>query len=75
MNKIISLNDTIYELYTKYPEIKNILRNLGFVDIVNPIMMNTAGRVMTIPKGTQMKNIDIEKVKEKLRESGFEIVQ
>ncbi len=74
MAKSISLDETIYELCTKYPEIKEILRELGFVDITNPIMMNTAGRVMTIPKGTQMKNIDIEKVKEKLKENGFEII-
>lgn len=74
MNKTISLNETIYEICTKYPEIKEILRELGFVDIVNPIMMNTAGRVMTIPKGAQMKNIDIEKIKERLKENGFEII-
>lgn len=74
MNKIISLNETIYELCTKYPEIKDILKELGFVDIANPIMMNTAGRVMTIPKGAQMKNIDIETIKEKLKQNGFEIV-
>jgi len=74
MNKIISLNETVYELCTKYPEIKDILKELGFVDIVNPVMMNTAGRVMTIPKGAEMKNIDIETIKEKLKQNGFEIV-
>jgi len=74
MNKIISLNETVYELCTKYPEIKDILKELGFVDIANPIMMNTAGRVMTIPKGAEMKNIDIETIKEKLKQNGFEIV-
>ncbi|MFA5523600.1 MAG: DUF1858 domain-containing protein [Tissierellales bacterium] len=74
MNKVISLNETIYELCTKYPEIKDILRELGFEDIANPIMMNTAGRIMTIQKGTQMKNFDIEKIKEKLKENGFEII-
>ncbi|SCG81640.1 hypothetical protein DW1_0019 [Proteiniborus sp. DW1] len=74
MNKTISLNETIYELCTKYPEIKDILKDLGFVDIANPIMMNTAGRVMTIFKGAQMKSVDIEKIKEKLKENGFEII-
>ena len=74
MNKVISLNETIYELCTKYPEIKDILKDLGFVDIANPIMMNTAGRVMTIPKGAQMKNVDIEMIKEKLEENGFELI-
>lgn len=74
MNKTISLNETIYELCIKHPEIKDILKNLGFEDIANPIMMNTAGRVMTIPKGAQMKNIDIENIKERLRENGFKII-
>ncbi|WIV12375.1 DUF1858 domain-containing protein [Proteiniborus sp. MB09-C3] len=74
MSKAISLNETIHEICTRYPEIKEILRELGFEDITNPIMMNTAGKIMTISKGTQMKNIDIENVKEKLKEKGFEII-
>ena len=33
----------------------NILAEIGFVDILKPGMLNTAGRFMTIPKGAAMR--------------------
>ena len=66
MNKIINLNDSIYEINNKYPEIKEILYNLGFTDIVKPGMINTAGRFMTLKKGSQMKKIDLNLIKDLL---------
>lgn len=50
MDKVINLNHTVYELYQEYPEILEILKELGFHDIVKPGMLQTAGRFMTIPK-------------------------
>lgn len=71
MNKIINLNDSIYEINNKYPEIKEILYNLGFTDIVKPGMINTAGRFMTLKKGSQMKKIDLNLIKDTLDKSGY----
>lgn len=74
MSKVIDLNKTVYEIYSSYPEITEILADLGFKDITKPGMLKTAGRFMTIPKGAAMKKIDIEIVKETLENKGFEIV-
>ena len=49
MDQKINLNTTIYELCREYPEIAEILDELGFHDILKPGMLNTAGRFMTIP--------------------------
>ena len=73
MNKIINLNDSIYEINNKYPEIKEILYNLGFTDIVKPGMINTAGRFMTLKKGSQMKKIDLNLIKDTLDNSGYTV--
>lgn len=73
MNKIINLNDSIYEINNKYPEIKEILYNLGFTDIVKPGMINTAGRFMTLKKGSQMKKIDLNLIKDTLDKSGYTV--
>ncbi len=71
MNKTISLNQSVYELGTQYPEILEILKDLGFTDIAKPGMLQTAGRFMTLPKGAAMKKISIEKVKQALIENNF----
>lgn len=75
MSKILNLNSTVYELANKYPEIVDIMKNLGFDAITNPAMLNTAGRIMTLKKGAAMKNIDIEHIKETLKANGFEITE
>lgn len=50
MIKVINLNDSIYNLHSKNPEIVEVLYELGFSDIKKPGMLNTAGRFMTIKK-------------------------
>ncbi|WP_307971681.1 DUF1858 domain-containing protein [uncultured Brachyspira sp.] len=55
----------------KYPEIKNILANLGFDAIKNPVMFNTVAKVMTIYKASKMKNIDMKEIIKKFEEKGF----
>lgn len=71
--KVIDLSKTVYELCNNNSEIPNILKELGFKDITNPGMLNTAGRFMTIPKGAAMKKIPIETIKEGFINHGYEI--
>jgi len=71
LNKTININTTIFELVSMYPEIKDIMKSLGFDSIVNPVMLKTAGRVMTIKTGSQMKKIDINLIKERFLEHNF----
>ena len=73
MNKEIDLSKTVYEIGSKYPEILEVLYELGFHDIVKPGMLNTAGRFMTIPKGAAMKKINMDDVKKSLVEKGYTI--
>lgn len=70
---MISKDDSIFELITNYPEIKTILFELGFVDIVKPGMLQTVGRVMTLAKGSTMKKIPMNVIVEKLNEMGFDL--
>lgn len=73
MTKMLDLSKSVYDLIREYPEVAEIMKELGFESITNPAMLNTAGRIMTIPKGAVMKNIDIEHIKEVFRGKGFEI--
>jgi hypothetical protein len=69
----ISLNTPIYKLVKEYPEIKDIMLALGFESIANPAMLQTAGRVMSIKAGAKMKKIDLDAIKIKFREYGFDL--
>ena len=73
MDKKIDLSKSIYELCTEYPQIIEIMRELGFESITNPGMLNTVGKVMTIPKGARMKNINMEQIRERFQREGYEI--
>ena len=71
--KYINLNESVNALCSQYPELVSILANLGFTEIVKPLMLNTVGKLMTLPKGAAMRNIDLEQVIQSLREHGYYI--
>lgn len=71
--KKISLDDTIFKIVTAYPEIKDILFKLGFEDIVKPMMLKTAGKIMTLRKGSSFKKIELKAIVEEFKSHGFEI--
>lgn len=69
--KALDLGKTILELTDQYPELIDVLKNMGFSEITNPVMRKTAGRIMTIPKGCTMKGISLDTVKKELEAQGF----
>ena len=71
MEKRIDLKKSVYELCTDYPELVQIMDDLGFKDITNKTQLNTIGRVMTIPKGAIVKGIDMIDVVLALKNNGF----
>ncbi len=71
--KILDLNQSVYELCMADSDIIAILKELGFKDIANPGMLATAGRFMTIPKGAAMKKIDLEQIKYEFAQHGYVI--
>jgi hypothetical protein len=71
--KVLDLKASVYDNVKENPEIADVLKELGFTDIVKPGMLNTAGRFMTIPKGAGLKGIDLDKIRQTFRDKGFEI--
>lgn len=67
----IDFSKTLFELVTEYPEVKQIMAELGFNAINQPGMLQTAGHYMTIPKGAQMKKIPLEQIVTAFEISGF----
>ncbi len=72
--KKLDLSKTVYELVDEYPELIEIMNGLGFSSIVNPTMLRTVGRVMTIPKGAVMKGLDLGTIKAEFEKHGFSVI-
>ena len=73
MSKKIDLNWSVYDITKTYPEVIDIMAKLGFDEIKKPAMLNSVGRIMTIPKGAKAKGISIPVVIAELVKNGFEI--
>ena len=72
MSKKIDLNKTVYELTAQYPELIDIMAELGFSEITKKAMLNSVVKIMTIPKGAKMKKIPMNDVITALKANGFE---
>ena len=67
----IDLNESVFSLCTKHPELVTILSELGFTDITKPGMLQSAGRFMTPVKGAALKHIALDKIIEALTARGY----
>ncbi len=74
MGKKLDLNRPVYELVQEYPELVDVLKELGFAEITKPAMLHSVGRITTIPKGAKMRNISMMKIVPVLMSYGFELV-
>lgn len=71
--KEIDLSRSVYDLTEDYPELINLLKDMGFLGVVNPVVRNTLGRTMTLPAGCQKMGKDLAQVKAFLEKNGFVI--
>jgi len=65
----IDLSETLYEIYIKNPEFLDVLRDLGYnVDLR---MIETLGRLLSLPKDGKNCPIDVDKIKKELIKRGY----
>lgn len=73
--KIIDFSVPIKKLANEYPDFVQIMYDCGFTRIKIPGLLNTVGRVMTIPLGAQAMKIDLDKVKKAFEEKGYKVIE
>ena len=73
MGEQLDLNQSVYSLCTQHPDLVNVLSDLGFSDITGPGMLQTAGRFMTLTKGAAMKGINMETIRARFIELGYDL--
>lgn len=67
----LDINAKLYDLATEHPEIIELMDTLGFHEIKIPGMLQTAGKMATIPMGAKMKHIDWDEIVSTFAEAGF----
>lgn len=72
--KKIDLKKSVFELTEEYPELVDILGELGFLGVKSQIVRNTLGKMTTIAQGCKKQGKDLNEVLEKLKNEGFEII-
>ena len=75
MSKKIDLSKSVYELVREYPKLAEVMAGMGFTEITRKLVLNSVGRMTTIPQGAKMKGFDLENILKTLRENGFEVEQ
>ena len=71
--KELDLSKSLYELTEAYPELIEILGELGFLGVLKPVVRQTLGRMTTIPQGSAKQGKDLKEVIKKLEEKGFTV--
>ena len=72
--KPLDLSRSVHDLVKEYPELQQIMYDLGFTEINKKAMLNSIGKIMTIPKGAKMKGISMLDVVSTLTSKGFQLV-
>ena len=71
MEKKLDLSKSVYDLVKEYPEVTEIMKSLGFSEITNKVMLNSVGKIMTIPKGAKMKGVSMIDIVSAFMKAGF----
>lgn len=74
MRNTIDLNIPVGKLISHYPELKNILVDLGFTPLNNPFMLKTVGHMTTLKTGCKMIKLPLETLIETLIINGYEVI-
>ncbi|MBQ9156725.1 MAG: DUF438 domain-containing protein [Eubacterium sp.] len=71
--KELDLTKTVADLVLEYPEISDIMVDLGFKDITSSAALKFMGKVMTIHKGAAIKGIAMDKIITAFENEGFTV--
>mgnify|MGYP002747478945 CR=1 FL=1 len=74
MEKILDLKKTVADLVGEYPEVRQIMADVGFREITSDVALNVMGRIMTIPRGAAVKGIDLAKVIAAFEGRGYTVI-
>ena len=74
MDNIIDVSIPVAQVIDQHPEVLDLLVELGFKPLANPIMRNTVGRKVSLKQGSKSEGTPMEKIVRTLEANGYEVV-
>ena len=74
MDNIIDVSIPVAKVVDQHPEVLDLLVELGFTPLKNPLMRNTVGRKVSLKQGASMNHIDLQHIVTTLEMNGYEVV-
>lgn len=74
MQNTIDLNQPVAQVLTDHPELLDLLVDLGFKPLANPVMRSTVGKVTSLKAGSKMTGIALDKIIATLEANGYDVI-
>ena len=74
MDNVIDVSIPVAQVIDQHPEVLDLLVELGFKPLANPIMRNTVGRKVSLKQGIKFRRYPMEKIVQTLEANGYEVV-
>ena len=74
MSTTLDLSKSVHDLAEEHEKFVPIMIDLGFTSIAKPAALNTVGRVMTVPKGCDIKDIPLKDAVAAFEAAGFTVI-
>ena len=74
MDNVIDVSIPVAQVIDQHPEVLDLLVELGFKPLANPIMRNTVGRKVSLKQGSKLESTPMEKIVRTLEANGYEVV-
>ncbi len=72
--KELNLKKSVYDLTEEYPELIDLLKEIGFAGLAFPAVRKTLGKKMTLPAGCEKQKIELASVIDQLESLGYKVV-
>lgn len=73
MDNMINVNQPVNQVLKTHPELLDILVELGFKPLANPLMRQSLGHITTLKQGCQLINLPIDQLKTTLHFHGYDV--
>ena len=74
MDNVIDVSIPVAQVIDQHPEVLDLLVELGFKPLANPIMRNTVGRKVSLKQGSKLEVTPMEKIVRTLEANSYEVV-
>ncbi|MBF0777140.1 DUF1858 domain-containing protein [Streptococcus cuniculi] len=70
----IDLSVPVALVIETHPEVLDILVELGFTPLANPLLRQTLGKTVSLKQGAKMKGIDLARIHSTLEWNGYDVI-